>query len=247
KFYDDKSKLQYTVANDRENLYLCIRATNEQTQLKIFRAGMEIWIDTTGKAQEHHVGILFPLPNNEIKKTTQSPSDVRTSEKPVGNFLKNKYVSSYKMMDLRGFKSPIGGSTPLQNTFGIAVNIDWDSTDVMTYEATIPFKTFYKDVLATSDTTKRLGISIVLHALQMPAGGGEHGGGGGVPGGGGGGVPGGGGGMHGGGGHGGGGGGGHGGGGGGHGGGGGGAQGSTYMFETNSIKMLFQLSTKKRI
>ena len=39
RYFDDKSKLQYTITNDSVNLYVCIRATDEESQLKIVRSG----------------------------------------------------------------------------------------------------------------------------------------------------------------------------------------------------------------
>src|ERR1035437_149887 len=260
KYYDDKSKLQYAVTNDKENLYLCIKATEEQTQIKILRAGMQIWIDTTGK-NEHRVGILFPMASmkQRFDQTTTAPKESNTEEsteerKPkkkqdiIG--LRNTFLKGYKEMQLSGFQPPINGMNPIQTTYGIVVSVNWDTIGIMTYEAVIPFKTFYKDAVSLSDSLKCMGISIVLNALPSPSGGGGHsGGGGGGHGGGGGGMGGGGmgaGGM---------GGGGMGGrgmggggmrGGGGHAGGGGATQGSTYLYATNTIKKIFQLAVKKK-
>src|ERR1035437_11092458 len=52
KYFDEKSKLQYAVTNDYENLYFCIKAADEQTQTKILRAGLQVWIDTTGNNEQ---------------------------------------------------------------------------------------------------------------------------------------------------------------------------------------------------
>jgi hypothetical protein len=250
KYYDEKSKLQYTVTNDKKNLYLCIKASDEQSQTKIIRAGMQVWIDTAGK-NDHRVGITFPL-SNAIRKTTdqgQSPKEQGTGEKKGIGAYKSKFLNGYKEMELSGFIPPINGMNPIQSSYGIVANINWDSSGIMTYEAVVPFKTFYKDSISASDSLKLMGISIVVNALPLPEGGGHGGsggrnGGGGMGGGGmgaggmgGGGMGMGGGGM---------------GGGGMRGGGGRGAsggssyQGSTYLFEKNSIQKIFQLSVKSK-
>ncbi len=251
KYYDEKSKLQFAVTNDFENLYFCIKATEEQTQSKILRAGMQIWIDTTGK-DLNRVGILFPL-SSAVRRADDNPApkeagngenktERNSGKKQDISGSRKKFLNEYKEMELSGFKPPINGMNPIQNSYGIAVNINWDSSGIMTYEAVVPFKTFFKDALAASDSLKLLGFSIVLNALPMPeghsGGGGGHGGGGGggMGGGGMGGTGMGGGGMRGGG-------GGHGG--GGHGGGGGASQGSQYLYEKNTIKKTFQVAVKK--
>ncbi len=250
KYYDEKSKLQFAVTNDYQNLYFCIRATEEQTQTKMLRAGMQIWIDTTGK-NEHRVGILFPIASWIRKNEAGEEGQNKTEKHDISGF-KNRFLNEYREMSLSGFKPPINGMNPIKSSHGIITSINWDSIGIMTYEAVIPFKTFYKDSISSSDSLKLMGISIVLNALPMQQGRGEGGGrqngggdmgGGGMDGGGmnGGGMGGGGmggGGMHsgGGGGHG----GGH------HGGGGGGdSQGSAYLFETNTINKIFQLAVKK--
>jgi len=45
-------------------------------------------------------------------------------------------------MELTGFKSPIGGITALVNNYGIKIGMNWDSSDILIYEAIIPFKHF---------------------------------------------------------------------------------------------------------
>ena len=247
KYYDDKSKLQYAVTNDDHNLYICIKATEDETQTKIFRSGLQIWIDTTGN-NEHQVGITFPLPS-DIRRGDQDADTRRTIQKSDGAAHgKKRFFNDFIEMNLTGFKPPVGGMTSVQNNFGITASLNKDSLGIMTYEAVIPFRTFYREALTAADSLKLMGISIVLKAVptdEASQSSGRHGGGddsgagmggGGMRGGGMGGM--GGGGMHGG--------GMHGGGGGGHHGGAGSYAGSEYLHETNSVKKIFQLALKKK-
>ena len=256
RFYDSQSKLSYTVSNDLENLYICMRITDDAGQMKVMRAGMQVWIDTSGKNNED-VGILFPQRSHDPGPDNSGgpPSAARSGGHGTGRSadlkanngaVRSKFLRDYKEMMLTGFHSPIRGSVPLENDFGIKLGINWDankfdSSYIMVYEAVIPFSTFYKNRLSLSDSTKRFGISFVVNALPAPkpgggapSGGGMHGGGGGLSGGGmrGGGM--GGGGMGGGGGH---------RGGGGQRGGGGGAP-ANPLYQTNRIKMRLQLAVK---
>jgi len=236
--YDVKSKLQYSITNDSLNLYVCIRATDDQSQLKIIRAGMQVWIDTAGKNNQQ-VGILFPLSSSEHSANisrkpeyTGDSSKTRQYQKPDSKSLKARFNREPKEMKLVGFKPPIGGITLLQNENGIAANIDWDSTGIMNYEAIIPFKTFYKKSLSLSDSTKIFGINIIIPALpeSSNSGGGGHEGASGFGGGG----------------HGGGYGGGHGGGSHNSGNGYGGTGGNATMFEANKIITRIKLATKSK-
>ncbi len=240
RFYDSKSKLSYTVTNDLDNLYICMRVTDDADQVKIMKAGMQVWIDTTGSNNET-TGILFPQRSHEPAPSAQQSSDTKGKRSEAGKVnirsMRASFQKDYKEMQLTGFKAPVRGSVPLQNDFGINLGINWDanrfdSSYIMIYEAVIPFKTFYKNKLTSADSLKKFGITISVNALTRPA---SKGGGGSRGGGGGGGM--GGGGMRGGGGM----------GGGGRRGGGGGGQRSNPeaanpLYESNKVKMRMQLS-----
>src|SRR5437899_1407063 len=43
KYYDRTTKLLYTVSNDLENLYVCVRSGEEPMQMKILRSGIQLW------------------------------------------------------------------------------------------------------------------------------------------------------------------------------------------------------------
>lgn len=165
RFYDKDSKLCYTVSNDSVNLYLCIWAIDEQMQMKILRAGMQLWIDTTGKNKQQ-VGILFPT--TSPGRNVSPPAKIMQDKRPDVNAMMLEFRSKYNEMQLVGFKPPIGGFIPLKNDFNISVGINRDSTNLMVYEAIIPYKTFYKQTLSASDSTKIFGITIIVKALQMP-------------------------------------------------------------------------------
>ncbi|MFI5150885.1 MAG: hypothetical protein ACHQRM_14205 [Bacteroidia bacterium] len=164
RFYDNTTKLQYAFTNDKRTIYVCIRATDEQTQKKILAGGLQLWIDTTGKGKEK-TGILFPMPvaiekteGNGTSKKEDNPEDYkpRKSTRLTGN-----------EMQLSGFKAPVGGIVPLQNMDGIMVNIKMDKDEILNYEALIPFKTFYHDSLRPSDTTQIFSLKIQVNGIPQ--------------------------------------------------------------------------------
>lgn len=181
RFFDSKSKLQYAITNDSENLYVCIRATDEIVQQKILRSGMKLWLDTTGKNKER-TEIIFPLPferanSGERKGDDSAGVSHHQFQKPDAKTLKSRYEKSQKQMQLIGFNPPIGGVSLLKNESGISAALDWDANGILTYETIIPFKTFYKNKFSSE---KILGVTINIPALPAPPmrGGGNHGGGG---------------------------------------------------------------------
>lgn len=171
RYYDNESRLQYTISNDSSNLYICLRATDDFSQMKIIRAGMQLWIDTIGKSKQP-IGIMFPLPGDgQTGKADKQGDTAMTGQFQSfdARMIKSRYYKGLNQMNLIGFKSPIGGMTLLKNDLGISVNIDWDSTGSMNYEAIIPFRTFYKESLSLSDSTKFLDIKFIIPALSAPS------------------------------------------------------------------------------
>jgi len=236
RFYDDKSKINYTIANDRYNLYVCMKISDETAQIKILRSGMELKIDTAGKKTFPTV-FIFPIAGQQMQQ--RDKSEKNSGEKPNRSAMKKKLIGQATDVQLIGFKPPLGGILPLYNTSsGISAAINMDSLGIMYYEAVIPFSTFYKNELTPADTNKIFNYEIKVHALPAPpmreGGGGSRGmGGGGMPGMGGGGMRsggmGGGGGMR---------------GGGGHGGSGGGGYGNSEMYVTNKIDIKMKFTFK---
>jgi hypothetical protein len=166
RFCDKKSKLQYSITNDSKNIYICIKATDEQYQMKIIRAGMQVNIDTTSK-EEQEISILYPLASIEKPKM---PVDMKSGlvKDKKNNPMKTQFLLEHKEMQLSGFKSPINGLVSLQNNYGIFVNIDWDSLNIMYYKAIIPFCTFYKETLTLPDSSKIFNFSFIVNAMEMP-------------------------------------------------------------------------------
>jgi hypothetical protein len=158
RYYDPTTKLQYTITNDLTNLYVCIRATSEESQQKMMRGGLQLWIDTAAKGKEK-TGLLFPMP--EIERAEQNP------ERPVlrEEGSKKRFRSDRTEMEVTGFKAPIAGVLPLRNIYGVETNVNMDSLDILTYEALIPFKTFFKDSLGMADSARVFSIKIVLNGL----------------------------------------------------------------------------------
>ncbi len=65
RFSDVKSGLQYNVTNDDENLYICVRASDETAQQQILRSGLKIFIDENGK-KKYGTSVQFPVPRRAM-------------------------------------------------------------------------------------------------------------------------------------------------------------------------------------
>jgi hypothetical protein len=186
-YFDDKTKLNFSITNDKANLYFCIRATEDETQKGIIHTGLQICIDTTG-GKKNDVGIQFPIIERSASsiessshKHNQSSSYDPSDETPAANTLKGHYAGTSKQIRLTGFTNATNGLAEVPNMYGINACLNWDTNNIMIYEVCIPFSTFYKASLSSSDTSKVLGVSFIVSVTPKNNGGGEgggHGGGG---------------------------------------------------------------------
>ena len=183
-YFDDKTKLNFSITNDKNNLYFCVRATEDETQKGIIHNGLQIWIDTTG-GKKNQVGIQFPIIDRSAN-SSESSSDKHSQssyadspdEVTAAHSLKRHYAGASKQIKLTGFTNAANGLAEVPNMYGINACLNWDTNNIMIYEICIPLNTFYKASLSPSDTNKILGVSFILSVASKNNGGGESGHGG---------------------------------------------------------------------
>jgi hypothetical protein len=174
-YYDADSKLSFTVSNDSTKIYIIVEAYDEAAQMKIVREGLQLWIDTSA-GKDKDIGILYPvaaMSGNAPKINDGQPSGAST-----GNYgsqpdydriamMRKNFLRSPGQIELKGFKSPIGGLLPLKNAFGIEARINWDTiNNILNWEAAIPLQTFYRHSLNHSDSLKTFGITFALNGIE---------------------------------------------------------------------------------
>lgn len=163
RYFDIESKVQFTFSNDFENIYFCIRATEEAPQLKILQAGLQIGIDTLGNKK--NIALLeFPL--NQHSKNNAPPSE--KSDKKVFKGEINELKDLLNEFKISGFNVPINGIIPMQNQYGIKLAIQFNKEKDLTIEGVIPFRTFFKEKVSFDDIGKPIYITIEINEMQKP-------------------------------------------------------------------------------
>lgn len=175
RFYDDKSKVNYTITNDNNNLYICMKVVSPETQIKIVRGGVELKIDTLGNTK-YPISFNYPIAGQPATfEMDKRDGEEQGAARPKREELKNRMVEQAQEAELVGFKNHLNGIINLhKNQYGIAASIEFDKSGVLFYEAIIPFKTFYKDALSKSDINKVFAFQIKLNAINSTS---KHGGG----------------------------------------------------------------------
>jgi len=171
RYFDSKSKLQYSIVNDDKYIYISVKTNDEKAEMKIMRAGMEVWFDVTGKKKDIAT-VRFPIRTDSKLDMTTDPMapEQQIVERPDVKKMKVDWNESTKEVHTQGFKNvPAKWFTETDSgRYGIQVAVSWDRYDAMTYELRVPFSAFYKDSLAASDTLHPISIGIKANAMDLP-------------------------------------------------------------------------------
>jgi hypothetical protein len=176
-YYDKATKLKRTIRNDAENLYIALSTSDEQTQMKILMAGLQFWIDTTGRNKKQ-MGVIYPVGKS------MEPSEVMgllASQNHGANSsfnLKKKLLGLQTQLIFSRLNGPKNKVMPTHNNGGINVAINVNDKGELIYEAVIPFFLFLKSpfrsrskIVALSVTVNGLPRSEMLQGMEgIPSG-----------------------------------------------------------------------------
>jgi hypothetical protein len=194
-YYNAEKKINYSLANDRDNLYMAIRITDRMDQIKVLRSGFTFSIDPKGKKKESY-SITFPLNVQGSAAPDLHKEDGGEITKADREELMRERLTTLRGIKVTGFKDIEGDMITTSNTYGIQTAINYDENGSLVCEAAIPLKFFHADGPAKNEWAFNFKINGFTRPTANSGGGEQEGGEGGRGGrGGGGGGTGGGGGM----------------------------------------------------
>ena len=140
-YYNAESKLNYTIANDKQNLYLVIRTNDVSKQNYILSSGVTFGIDTKGRKKDAYA-ITFPKSGQEGMR------------RGAPNLEENKLragILNFRKIVVKGFNDISDDEISFSNAFGIQIAIGFDDKGYMIYEEAIPLDLFHAGDLAKND------------------------------------------------------------------------------------------------
>jgi uncharacterized membrane protein YgcG len=153
RYYNQDKQLNYSLANDQDNIYMAIRIGDRSQQIRVLRAGLTLSIDTRGKKKETF-SITFPVGDQSIDTQVQEAADLQgnsdVNQQDRDDLAKARMT---KLREIRvvGFKDIEGETITTSNTYGIKTAIDYDKDGNLVYEAAIPIKFFHADDLTKTE------------------------------------------------------------------------------------------------
>lgn len=158
-YYDSDTKLFFSFANDNKNLYLCFQSPDEANQMKIMNAGMEISLSVKGR---HRLSVDFPLNNQKgSNQSIQNVPDDYLNRKTR----RDSFLLKDTLMELNGFGGN-DGLTAIHNNAGVDVAINWDESNKLTYEISIPLNEMFGNNYSPSDILKDITLEVTVNGLK---------------------------------------------------------------------------------
>lgn len=151
--FNKSAQVNYAIVNDTSAFYICIRIADEAAQMKVLRSGIELRFNSKGK-KKAEATLHFPI-GGRMNQGVQR--DRKT--------MHLMFLLQMQDMDLSGFKDGVNGFQNIKSgKNGITAAVNWDSADIMVYEARIPFNVFTEDVRAANP----LAVGIVIKGAPKP-------------------------------------------------------------------------------
>ena len=172
-------KINYSVTNDDQYLYILLETKSPQEQQKIIQGGMTVWVNTKAdKNESGAVGIGYPLDvrvdrNRQLMEEAQPDRYKNDNNKPITLEDKKDYALYGFSQDSTGIYSYGDDSNPQ----GVKMRMDFNNDGDLIYEAAIPLQTLYPNHKASASyAANSVAVGIFLEGLppdaNVPRGGG---------------------------------------------------------------------------
>ncbi|MDB5025687.1 MAG: hypothetical protein JWP78_3442 [Mucilaginibacter sp.] len=188
RYYNKDKQLNYSLANDQDNLYMAIRINDRSEQIRVLKAGLTLSVDTRGKKKESF-SITFPVGDLSQNDPAQPSDNLQgnITQEDRDELMKAR-LTKLREIRISGFKDIEGETITTSNTYGIQTAIDYDKDGYLVYEAAIPLKFFHADDLTKNEWAFNFKINGITRPGQNKGGAeqdgpGRAGGGGGMGGG----------------------------------------------------------------
>lgn len=143
--YNKSTDIYYTLANDKDNLYLAIQATDPVIMKKVIGGGVTLTLCASGdKNDTNPLYITIPAVaaslqigiNNAVNELTDS----KTNKDSLLNALNKQIAIASKKIEVRGFKGFNDSLVAVTNNTALKMAVQVNEKNALTYELMIPLR-----------------------------------------------------------------------------------------------------------
>ena len=179
RYFNQDKKLNYTIANDKDNIYLVLRLNDHTEQQRALTAGITFSIDPKGKKRETY-SVTFPYTDPDAMAAERLQRLAETPSQPANDDDREQRMQArltkLRQLKVTGFKDVLNDIITTSNTYGIKTAIDFDDDGYLVYEAQIPINMLH----AADEDKNEWAFNIKINGItrKTPEGrGGDSGGG----------------------------------------------------------------------
>jgi len=173
-----RTNLQYTLANDEENLYLVIKSSDAATNNKIIAGGIDFSVNTDGKRREKEgYRITYPLIHRTSSKSNkgsgktqgfQRGQQTQQQRDSIMLALRKVQLLQVKEIKIHGFRAIPDTLVSIYNEYRLKAFASFDQKGAFFYELAVPLKLMG----LSAQTSGEIAYNIKLNGIQMNFGGG---------------------------------------------------------------------------
>lgn len=151
RYYNEDKKIHYTLANDKDNLYMAIRVDDRTEQIRIISAGLTLSVNPKGKKKEQY-SITFPVGGTDTQPAfgggneggDKQPNPDELDKQDREQMMRAR-MTKLRNIQVTGFPDIESDIITTANTYGIKVALNLDESGQLVYEAAVPLKFFHAD------------------------------------------------------------------------------------------------------
>ena len=165
RYLNTDKHITYSLANDKDNLYMAIRLNDYGEQMMVLNAGLTLAIDTKGKKKESFI-ITFPVgPDGGPTSFGMPGRNAEDSLQQKHEELVEAELTKLRGIKVVGFTDIEGNYITTSNTYGIKTAIDYDKDGNLVCEAAVPLKFFHADNISKNEWA----FNFKINGINNPA------------------------------------------------------------------------------
>lgn len=143
--YNHATQVYYTMANDKENLYLVVQATSPDIVKRILNGGITLAISPTDDKKDKNIpSVTFPVssPGNKVIINFRNKPNPATMTTQADSFMRaknNEMATKYKTIKTKN-TNKLDTLISIYNADNVKVGESFDNNMIYTYELAIPLK-----------------------------------------------------------------------------------------------------------
>jgi len=170
--YNKTTHIFYTIANDANNLYLIVQATEIPDVQKIIAGGITLTIKSADK-NNTTVPLAIGFPRMYAKDFAPINSKIKNEQTDMAAELpgiNKQFTDNAQFIQVAGIKEVTDSVISVYNEQGIKAVSLLDNKKVYTYELAIPLKYVHQVIGSDGAFAYNIKLNGRLNALKMPAG-----------------------------------------------------------------------------